>query len=73
MRLKELDRVRSAVKYALSIGLEVNAGHGLNYANTKDIADIKGINEFNIGHSIVARAAIVGMRQAVEEMLSLIR
>lgn len=72
-RLKELDRVRSAVEYALSIGLEVNAGHGLNYANTKDMADIKGINEFNIGHSIVARACLVGMRQAVEEMLSLIR
>lgn len=72
-RLKELDRIRSAVEYALSIGLEVNAGHGLNYANTKDMASIKGINEFNIGHSIVARACLVGMRQAVEEMLSLIR
>lgn len=72
-RSKELDRIRSAVEYALSIGLEVSAGHGLNYANTKNIAIIKGINEFNIGHSIVARACLVGMRHAVEEMLSLIR
>jgi Pyridoxal phosphate biosynthesis protein len=53
----------------MSIGLEVNAGHGLNYANVKDIAGIKGINELNIGHSIVARALIVGMRRAVEEMI----
>jgi len=72
-RLKELDRIKRAVEYALSLGLEVNAGHGLNYANVKDVADIKGINELNIGHSIIARAVIVGIRQAVEEMLDLIR
>lgn len=73
LRLKELDNIKKAVKHAASIGLEVNAGHGLNYANVSDIAGIKGINELNIGHSIIARAMIVGMRQAVEEMLSLIR
>lgn len=73
LRFKELDRIREAVKYALSIGLEVNVGHGLNYSNTKDVAAIKGINEFNIGHSIIARAVMVGMGEAVKEMLELIR
>jgi len=72
-RLRELGKIKRSVEYAVSIGLEVNAGHGLNYANVKDIAKIKGINELNIGHSIVARAVIVGMRRAVEEMLDLIR
>jgi len=72
-RLKELDKIKRSTEYAVSIGLEVNAGHGLNYANVRDIAMIKDINELNIGHSIVARACFVGMRQAVEEMLSLIR
>jgi len=72
-RLKELDRIKRSVEYANTIGLEVNAGHGLNYANVKDIARIKGINGLNIGHSIIARAVIVGMRQAVEEMIGLIK
>ncbi|MBI5124414.1 MAG: pyridoxine 5'-phosphate synthase [Candidatus Omnitrophica bacterium] len=73
VKQKELDNIVRAVKYALSLGLEVNAGHGLNYNNVREIAAIKGINELNIGHSIVARACLVGMRQAVEEMLDLIR
>ncbi len=73
VRLKELDKIKRSVEYAKRIGLEVNAGHGLNYANVRDVAMIKGINELNIGHSIVARAIIVGMRQAVEEMIGLIK
>jgi len=72
-RSKELDKIKRSVEYAISLGLEVNAGHGLNYANVRDVAMIKGINELNIGHSIVARAVIVGIRQAVEEMIGLIR
>ncbi len=72
-RLKELDKIKKGTMYALSMGLEVNAGHGLNYANVKDIARIEGINELNIGHSIIARAVMVGIRQAVEEMIGLIR
>jgi pyridoxine 5''-phosphate synthase len=72
-RLRELGKIKRSVEYAISLGLEVNAGHGLNYANVKEIAAIKGINELNIGHSIVARAVIVGIRQAVEEMIGLIR
>jgi len=70
---KELDRIRCAAEYALSLGLEVNAGHGLNYENTRQIACIKGINELNIGHSIVARAVMVGLGRAVKEMLELVR
>ena len=70
---REFNRIRRAAKYAILSGLEVNAGHGLNYANVKEIASIEGINELNIGHSIIARAVIVGLRQAVEEMLGLIR
>ena len=72
-RLKELDKIKKGIAYAISIGLEVNAGHGLNYANVRDVAMIRGINELNIGHSIVARAVIMGMHQAVEEMIELIR
>ena len=70
---KELDKIKRAVEYACSAGLEVNAGHGLNYDNVRRIAAIEGINELNIGHSIVSRAVLVGMRQAVEDMLELIR
>ena len=70
---KELDNIRRAADYALSLGLEVNAGHGLNYNNVKEVARIKGINELNIGHSIISRAVLVGLKQAVEEMLELSR
>lgn len=70
---EELDKIKRAVEYACAAGLEVNAGHGLNYDNVRRIAAIEGINELNIGHSIVSRAVLVGMRQAVEEMLELIR
>ncbi|WP_097460759.1 pyridoxine 5'-phosphate synthase [Mangrovitalea sediminis] len=61
-------RVREGVRFALDQGLIVNAGHGLNYQNTARIAAIEGINELNIGHSIVARALFTGMKQAVMDM-----
>jgi pyridoxine 5-phosphate synthase len=70
---KELEAIIHAVKFSRSLGLEVNAGHGLNYKNTARIACIEGVNELNIGHSIIARAIMVGLKQAVEEMLGLIR
>jgi pyridoxine 5-phosphate synthase len=69
----ELEKIRRAARYARSLGLEVNAGHGLNYENTRPVAEIAGMNELNIGHSIVARAVMVGLTQAVEEMLELVR
>lgn len=68
----ELKRIKEAVKAALDLGIRVNAGHGLNYHNVIPIARIGQIEDLNIGHSIVARAVMVGMDRAVREMLALI-
>jgi pyridoxine 5-phosphate synthase len=68
----ELLKLQDQITFALKSGLKVNAGHGLNYRNIKRIAELSGIEEFNIGHSIVARAALIGMEKAVKEMLNLI-
>ena len=65
----EFDRIVKAAEYADSLGIHVNAGHGLHYTNTRPIADIDVIRELNIGHAIVARALFVGLKQATEEML----
>jgi len=70
---KELFRVTNAVNHALDISLVVNAGHGLNYFNVKNIASIPGIRGLYIGHSIVSRAVLVGMEKAVREMKQLIK
>ena len=72
-RRKELIILKNATEYALSKGLEVNAGHGLNYHNVRDVARIKGMHELNIGHSIVSRAVFTGMRKAVHQMIGRIR
>ncbi|GBU24189.1 pyridoxine 5'-phosphate synthase [Fibrobacteria bacterium R8-3-H12] len=69
---QEISKLQDQVTLALNCGLKVNAGHGLNYRNVKRISGIGGIEELNIGHSIVARAALVGMDRAVREMLALI-
>jgi pyridoxine 5-phosphate synthase len=68
----ELAKLRAAVKLARSLKLKPNAGHGLNYDNVAPVATIPGIVWLHIGHSIVARALIVGMEKAVREMLVLI-
>jgi len=68
----ELSKLQEQISFALKSGLKVNAGHGLNYRNIKRIAELSGIEELNIGHSIVARAALVGIERAVREMLCLI-
>jgi len=70
---KELKRVQDAAKHALSLGLVVNAGHGLHYHNVNLIAGIPGIEELNIGHAIVAHALFVGWDNAVREMKLLLR
>ena len=57
--------------YAHSIGLQVNAGHGLTLENTTEIAELPEIVELNIGHSIIARAMFVGLEQATREMKAL--
>jgi pyridoxine 5-phosphate synthase len=54
-------------------GLKINAGHGLHYANLLDLLKVPWLEELNIGHSIVSRALFVGMEQAVDEMLQLMR
>ena len=70
---KEFERVKKAVKKGLDIGLEVNAGHGLNYENVKKIAAIKGLRGLYIGHSIVARSVYDGIQKAVREMKKLVK
>jgi len=70
---KYLNQIKTAAKYAQGIGLIVNAGHGLNYANVKPIANIKGIHELNIGYSIIGKALYVGLYQAVKQMRELIK
>ncbi|MGH7765899.1 MAG: pyridoxine 5'-phosphate synthase [Candidatus Binatia bacterium] len=69
---QELGAIAAAVALARRLGLEVHAGHGLNYENVTPIARIPEIVELNIGHSIVARAIMVGMEQAVREMKELL-
>lgn len=68
----EFEKVKKGVEYALEQGLIVNAGHGLHYHNTDAIAAIKGINELNIGHSIIAQAVFVGLKEAVKDMKAII-
>lgn len=68
-----LQELRQAARLARDLGLAVHAGHGLTYANVRPVADIPEIEELNIGHSIVSRAVMVGMAQAVAEMARLVR
>ena len=65
---QEYNNIKDAVEYALRLGFIVNAGHGLDYENVKRIAGIKGINELNIGHSIISRAMFTGLYKAVRDM-----
>ncbi|MCX7672988.1 MAG: pyridoxine 5'-phosphate synthase [Thiobacillaceae bacterium] len=67
-RHEALARIREAVAYGRRLGLQVNAGHGLNYHNVQPVAAIPGIAELNIGHAIVAHALFVGWERAVAEM-----
>jgi len=69
---KEAKKVRSAAEFAESQGFFVAAGHGLDYKNIKAMAQIREIQEFNIGHSIICRSIFIGIVPAVEEMLDLI-
>ena len=64
--------LKKSAEFAKSIGLNVFAGHGLNYKNTSDLRSIKEITEYNIGHSIVARSIFVGIKGAVREMKAIV-
>jgi pyridoxine 5-phosphate synthase len=68
----ELEKIIEAVAYGKKLGLQVNAGHGLDYNNVRQIATVAGIRELNIGHSIVSRAVFTGLYEAVAEMKRLI-
>ena len=68
LKKKELLRLTRMSAYAKTLGITVNAGHGLKYHDTIPVAQIPGMHELNIGHSIIARAAFVGLPQAVKEM-----
>jgi pyridoxine 5-phosphate synthase len=70
---KELKKIKLATEKALFLGMRVNAGHGLDYKNARAIAKIDGIEELNIGFSIIAKAVSVGMKKAVLEMRRAIR
>ena len=72
-RERELKRILEAVNTAHGLGLIVKAGHGLNYFNIQPLVGIKEIYEFSIGHSIVARAVLVGFERAVREMVEIIK
>jgi len=72
-REQELAAIDTAIKLARKVGMGVNAGHGLNYFNIKALAAIGGIEEYNIGHSIISRAMLVGLDRAVRDMVELIK
>ena len=68
----EIDRIKDASKYGVSLGLEIHAGHGLHYRNIQPLLKIKEIEEFNIGHAIIAHSIFVGIERAVKEMKEII-
>ena len=70
---RELARLSEGSFIARSLGLRVNAGHGLTYQNVEPVAAIEGMEELNIGHTIVARALAVGLEQAVRQMKALVQ
>jgi pyridoxine 5-phosphate synthase len=69
----ELTRLTQAARLAASLGLEVHAGHGLNYHNVKPVAAIREIVELNIGHALIAHALFVGLPEAVRQMRALLQ
>ena len=71
--IEEFAQIKEMTLYARKLGIIVNSGHGLNYENTYAIAHIKGMHELNIGHSIMSRAVFVGLKQAVREMIAIIK
>lgn len=68
----QLDKLTKSGALAIKSGLRLNSGHGLTYWNTRPVARIKGMEELNIGHSIISRAVLVGLEKAVREMRALI-
>ena len=71
-RLHELERIRAAAEHAHTLGLHVNAGHGLHYHNVQDIVAIPHIVELNIGHAVIAESLFIGLDAAVRKMKALL-
>jgi pyridoxine 5-phosphate synthase len=71
--LESLQSIEEGIKFAHSIGLQVNAGHGLTLENTSEIYKLAEVVELNIGHSIVARSIFVGLEVAIKEMLEIMK
>lgn len=69
----EFLKLKNAAELAQNLGMQVNAGHGLNYDNVHRMHEIKGLYELNIGHSIISRAIFTGLAQAVKEMKDLVK
>jgi pyridoxine 5-phosphate synthase len=67
-RAMEFERLRAGAALAHSLGLKVNAGHGINYVNIAEVRTLPHLNELNIGHSIISRALFTGIEEAVREM-----
>jgi len=68
----ELVKLEESIRAGRKLGLGVNAGHGLNYQNIRPVLAIGGVEEYNIGHSIISRAVLVGLDRAVREMAELV-
>jgi pyridoxine 5-phosphate synthase len=66
----ELQRLKVAAEHAAGLGLQVNAGHGINYVNIREVLTVPHLAELNIGHSIVSRAVFTGLGPAVTDMLT---
>ena len=71
--IEQFGRVEQAVKSASDLDLSVSVGHGLNYMNIRRFGSLSQIDEYSIGHSIIARAVLVGIERAVQEMVKLVR
>jgi pyridoxine 5-phosphate synthase len=67
----ELERIRNAAEHAHTQGLQVNAGHGLNYHNVQPVVAIPHLVELNIGHAIIAEALFIGLEAAIRKMKAL--
>ena len=70
--MAELAKIEESIKAGKKLGLGVNAGHGLNYQNIHPVLALGGVEEYNIGHSIISRAVLVGLDRAVREMAELV-
>ena len=70
---KEFKKIKTAVNYANNIGLEVHAGHGINFASAKILSKIKGIKEFNIGHFLIGESIFLGMKKTIKKFREIIK